>query len=311
MEQISDDLLLSDKSILTFRPALACLIGVNESIVLQQIAYWVDRSEKVFDGKKWTYNTYLQWQEQFPFWHVDTIKGFIQSLEKKGLIESGNFNKSSFDRTKWYTVCHDNVKKLRQAVVSEAAIGVKDPDRSGRKKVYAIGVDHPNGERSVTPMQGGKSPRSSITKTTSKTSTENITDVFLDDEKSSDTGQPGSQAAAEQSKKSNALSEEDIDRLFASFWEEYPNKKGKTAGRKAFQKMFKNLDPEKAKVLFSQMAQGLINFATEWKIIEGLNVNRRKKIFCPPIPWGSTWINQKRWEDTYMTTEDEVIRGYI
>ncbi len=97
-------------------PTLATIIGLNESIVLQQVHYWLKIKEKsqknYIDGHYWVYNTYKQWQEQFPFWHLNTIQRTFSSLEKKGILISGHYNPAGFDKTKWYTINYDMLGAL-------------------------------------------------------------------------------------------------------------------------------------------------------------------------------------------------------
>lgn len=104
-------LLIDDYPILVL-PKLATEIGLNEAIVLQQIHYWLNASTHFYDGKKWIYNSYPKWQEQFPFWSERTIKRTFTSLEKQGLLHVGNYNKAGFDRTKWYSVNYETLNKL-------------------------------------------------------------------------------------------------------------------------------------------------------------------------------------------------------
>lgn len=99
---------------LMFNPMLAAKIGLNESIVLQQIHYWLKNNHKknrnLYNGKYWAYNTYKEWQDQFPFWSLSTIKRTFQSLENKHLLLSARFNKLGIDRTKWYTINYERLK---------------------------------------------------------------------------------------------------------------------------------------------------------------------------------------------------------
>ncbi len=108
--------LLLDEHPLLVMPTLATLIGLNESIVLQQIHYWLKIKEKAkqdyINGNYWVYNTYKQWQEQFPFWHLNTIQRTFASLEKKGLLISANHNKVGFDKTKWYTINYQTLEQI-------------------------------------------------------------------------------------------------------------------------------------------------------------------------------------------------------
>lgn len=96
-------------------PQFAAKVGLNESIVLQQIHYWLVQHEKqqidYYDGKYWVYNSYPQWQKQFPFWSARTINSIFLKLESLNLITSDNFNKLTLDRTKWYTINYQELNK--------------------------------------------------------------------------------------------------------------------------------------------------------------------------------------------------------
>lgn len=102
--------LLLDEPPILVMPKLATKIGLNEAIILQQIHYWLkikeDKQDKdsYIHGRYWVYNSYEQWQKQFPFWSIPTIKRFFSKLEKEGLLICGNFNKARFDKTKWYSI---------------------------------------------------------------------------------------------------------------------------------------------------------------------------------------------------------------
>ena len=39
-------------------PSLAVKIGLNEAIILQQVHYWLLKSNNIRDGYKWVYNSY-------------------------------------------------------------------------------------------------------------------------------------------------------------------------------------------------------------------------------------------------------------
>lgn len=97
-------------------PKLATLVGLNESIVLQQIHYWLNgkeqRQQDYIDGRYWVYNTYEQWQEQFPFWSIMTIRRTFTKLENMGLLIVGNYNTAGFDKTKWYSVDYAALDRL-------------------------------------------------------------------------------------------------------------------------------------------------------------------------------------------------------
>lgn len=107
-------------------PTLATLIGLNESIVLQQVHYWLkgkdQRQQDYKDGHYWVYNTYEHWQEQFPFWSIRTLKRIFTTLENSGLLLSANYNKTGFDKTKWYSIDYDVLNALSAPVQNDTTI---------------------------------------------------------------------------------------------------------------------------------------------------------------------------------------------
>ncbi|MBV5158292.1 DnaD domain protein [Staphylococcus epidermidis] len=128
-------LLIDDYPILVL-PKLANEIGLNEAIILQQMHYWLNNSNHKHDGKRWIYNSYPKWIEQFPFWSESTIKRTITSLEKQKLIFVGNYNKAGFDRTKWYSINYDTLNKLvtRPSGQNDPTMRSKWNDGSGQNE---------------------------------------------------------------------------------------------------------------------------------------------------------------------------------
>lgn len=119
-------------------PTLAKEIGLNESIILQQMHYWLLDSKHFYDERKWIYNSYPEWQKQFPFWSIDTIKRTIRKLEDKKYIISSNYNKMKMDKTKWYSIEYDNIPEVtvnanKPAAQNPPTIGADCPDQEGRK----------------------------------------------------------------------------------------------------------------------------------------------------------------------------------
>ena len=109
-------MVLYDRYPLIINPTLAELIGLNESIVLQQIHYWTEKNRQEErnhqQGHYWTYNSLDAWHgENFRFWSIDTLKRTFKSLETKELLIIGNFNKDPRDRTKWYRINYEQLEK--------------------------------------------------------------------------------------------------------------------------------------------------------------------------------------------------------
>lgn len=109
--------LLIDEQPLQCQPSLAAVLGsADEAIVLQQLHYWLSRTNNVqSDGHKWIYNSMADWLKQFPWINSrNTLSGYFNDLEKRGLVITGNFNKVKFDKTKWYRINYDALTDLEQ-----------------------------------------------------------------------------------------------------------------------------------------------------------------------------------------------------
>ena len=121
--------LLFNEEPITINRLAAKVLGLNEAIVVQQIHYWLNINEKakknIFDNKVWTYNTYEKWQnENFDFWSTKTVRRVFDSLEKKGILIKGNYNKKKYDRTLWVTLDYEKLEML--LVDYENKINIKD-----------------------------------------------------------------------------------------------------------------------------------------------------------------------------------------
>lgn len=109
--------LLIDEPPLQVLPTLAKLVGLNEAIVLQQIHYWLNphHNKNIYNGYHWVFNSYEDWQTQFPFWSKDTIRRVIASLEKAEFICTDNFNKDRFNHRKWYRINYTKLQQLKSS----------------------------------------------------------------------------------------------------------------------------------------------------------------------------------------------------
>ena len=106
--------LIDDKTMIVF-PKLAKAIGLNESLMLQQIHYWLLKKKNEADGYYWVYNSYQDWVENdFIFWSPSTVKRTLKSLEEQGYIIStdGRFNSRKGDQTKWYRIDYSKLTEL-------------------------------------------------------------------------------------------------------------------------------------------------------------------------------------------------------
>ena len=106
-----------DESTRVFQPTLACLIGVNEAIVIQQIHYLVRLNKgdkkKFKEGRWWTYDSFSDLKEKFfPFWSERTLQRIVASLDKQGVLFVGRFSPFRKDRRNWYAINYAKVDAL-------------------------------------------------------------------------------------------------------------------------------------------------------------------------------------------------------
>lgn len=94
--------------VVAFESSLAKEIGVKEAIVLSHLAFWVRKNEaderNIHDGKAWTFTTQKALSTYFDFLSEKQVRTTMANLKDLGLIETGNFNSSPYDKTTWYTL---------------------------------------------------------------------------------------------------------------------------------------------------------------------------------------------------------------
>lgn len=82
-------------------------VGVIAAAIFEHIRYWVEQNQtsgvNFEDDRYWMYSTIADFQEYFDYLTADQIRRALERLEDKRLITTGNYNKKSFDRTRWFT----------------------------------------------------------------------------------------------------------------------------------------------------------------------------------------------------------------
>jgi len=111
----------------TLCPELAQEIGLNESILLLQLQFWMAIAENIREGRRWTFQSLTDIEKFFPFWSRRTIQRILCSLKKQGLILVKQFNRRSYDRTNWYALDEEGIARLRS--VRLVSIEPQRPDR--------------------------------------------------------------------------------------------------------------------------------------------------------------------------------------
>ena len=110
-----------------FDVELAKQYGMVEAVLLNHFEYWIElnraNGKNYFEGRYWTFNSMKAFAEIFPYLSEKKIRNALKNLQDAGLIMTGNFNKSAYDRTLWYAFSDfaESILPKRQMEVAEKA----------------------------------------------------------------------------------------------------------------------------------------------------------------------------------------------
>lgn len=115
----------------SFDVGVAKEFGVHAAVLLSNMEYWIAKNEAngkhQHDGLIWTYNSRKAMEELFPYMSSRQIQYALDKLINEGIIVTGNFNESAYDRTLWYAItkkgrlilqnCQSGVTKLSNDIL--------------------------------------------------------------------------------------------------------------------------------------------------------------------------------------------------
>ena len=83
-------------------------VGANSALIFNHFLHWITKNkangDNFYEGRYWTYASNKSLEDLFPYFTTAQIRTAIKNLKDKDLILIGNFNKSSYDRTTWYSL---------------------------------------------------------------------------------------------------------------------------------------------------------------------------------------------------------------
>lgn len=151
-------------------PSLACAIGLNEAIALQQLYYLQSNPQNgktLADGERYIFNTYAEWSAYFPFWSEPTIKRVFLELEQRHLVETQQ-PEGNFSRRKYYRVPLSVVVNLTHERMQENR---PDPPTPERIKLIPSTDEIVRRTDQIDPSNGSNPSVPLIAETTPKTTT--------------------------------------------------------------------------------------------------------------------------------------------
>lgn len=91
-----------------FNIKIAEQYGILEAVLLENLKFWIAKNiangVNYYDGDYWTYNSIKAFQTLFPYASEKQIRSALNNLKEEGIIKTGNYNKSAYDRTLWYAI---------------------------------------------------------------------------------------------------------------------------------------------------------------------------------------------------------------
>ena len=119
-------------NLLYINTSLACLLGLNDAVFLQELQYSMSPTdphefEKTFhEGRWWICRSVASFKAvNFRFWSESTIRSIIARLTKKGILITGHLAQDPMNRRNWYAIDEEALISLEQKDAEEAMNGNK------------------------------------------------------------------------------------------------------------------------------------------------------------------------------------------
>lgn len=107
-----------------FDVGLATKYGMLEAVILNNLEFWTAKNQangqNCHDGYYWTYNSTKALSELFPYVSQRQIQHALKHLRELGIIQTGNYNKSAYDRTLWYAFTDLGISIMQKREMEES-----------------------------------------------------------------------------------------------------------------------------------------------------------------------------------------------
>lgn len=116
----------------SFDVELAEKYGILEAILLNHLWFWIEKNRandrNYHDGYYWTYNSVKAFSELFPYASKNKINNALNHLKAEGLIITGNYNQSAYDRTLWYAITN-----LGKSIIKKSEMEIEEKENGNLK----------------------------------------------------------------------------------------------------------------------------------------------------------------------------------
>lgn len=107
-----------------FNVEIAEKYGMLEAVLLNNLYFWISKNrandKNYHDGHYWTYNSTKALHKLFPYASERRIRNAMKHLEDDGLLLTGNYNQSAYDRTMWYALTETAISILQNRQMEES-----------------------------------------------------------------------------------------------------------------------------------------------------------------------------------------------
>lgn len=129
--------------------------GIQEAIIIQNLKFWIEKNmaneKNQHDGHTWTYNSVKAWSILLPYMSEKQIRAKLKKLEDDGILIAGNYNKSSYDRTKWYAFADEELWFGRKSICPEEDYHLPKRENGSAEKGEPIPYNKPYNKQDNKP----------------------------------------------------------------------------------------------------------------------------------------------------------------
>jgi hypothetical protein len=101
-------------------PILERIFSNSYASFLAQLDYWMERTSKIKNGRKYLYKTYEQWSEELNL-STSTIRRIVSFFKGIGVIEVERLSKQTWYQSNWYSLSYNKL----EAIVDEWSEGIQ------------------------------------------------------------------------------------------------------------------------------------------------------------------------------------------